>query len=55
MGKLETHLSKINNGDGNSQRNTSQRTHTWGFWKDETDGYGYVRVEVIGGDGGMIE
>ena len=58
--KLEStkHLNMIDDGDGNRQRNTNQRSHTQGFWineQDETDGCGFVGVEAAGEDGGMVE
>ena len=56
--KLETHLNMIDDGDGNRQRDTNQRSHIWGFWineQDETDGCGYIGVEAAGEDGGMVE
>ena len=56
--KLETHLNMIDDGDGNRQRDTNQRSHIWGFWineQDETDGCGYIGVEAAGEDGGRVE
>ena len=48
----------IDDGDGNRQRDTNQRSHTRGFWineQDETDGCGFVGVEAAGEDGGMVK
>ena len=48
----------IDDGDGNRQRDTNQRSHTQGFWineQDETDGCGIVGVEAACEDGGMVE
>ena len=57
IGKYK-HLNMIDDGDGNRQRDTNQRSHTRGFWineQDETDGCGFVGVEAAGEDGGMVE